>query len=155
MHKKQLLLTQLDASLKRFLPLVEVAPPATGWVRAIRDALGMTARQLAERLGVAQQAVSRIEKQETEGSVTIKTMRRLGECLECDFVYGFVPRTSLENTVAQQARKIARHRLEQATQNMNLEDDQALSLEEKERVISNLAESLIQRLPAKLWDRQG
>ena len=66
----------------------------------------MTAKQLANRLGVAQQAVARIEKEELAGSVTIKTMRRIAENLDCVFVYGFVPRISLEETVSRQAKKV-------------------------------------------------
>ncbi|MCJ7686122.1 MAG: helix-turn-helix domain-containing protein, partial [Desulfobacteraceae bacterium] len=74
MNKKKLIREQLDASLQRLSPLLDVTAPPKGWIRAIRDALGMTARQLANRLGVAQQAVARIEKEELAGSVTIKTI---------------------------------------------------------------------------------
>ena len=105
MNKKKLIREQLDASLQRLRPILNVTAPPKGWIRAIRDALGMTAKQLANRLGVAQQAVARVEKEELAGSVTIKTMRRIAERLDCVFVYGFVPRTSLEETVARQAKK--------------------------------------------------
>ena len=93
MKKKNLIREQLDASLQRFSHLRNAPPPPKGWIRAIRNALGMTAKQLANRLGVAQQAVARIENGELEGSVTIKTMRRIAERLDCVFVYGFVPLT--------------------------------------------------------------
>jgi len=106
MKKKKLIREQLDVSLQRLSPLLGVMAPPKGWIRAIRDALGMTARQLGNRLGVAQQAVARIEKEEMAGSVTIKTMRRIAECLDCVFVYGFVPRKSLEETVVRQAKKL-------------------------------------------------
>ena len=121
MNKKKLIREQLDASLQRLRPILNVTAPPKGWIRAIRDALGMTAKQLANRLDVAQQAVARIEKEESAGSVTIKTMRRIAECLDCVFVYGFVPRTSLEETVARQAKKVAAQRLAQASQTMSLE----------------------------------
>ncbi len=64
MNKKKLIREQLDASLQRLSPLLDVTAPPKGWIRTIRDALGMTAKQLANRLGVAQQAVARIEKEE-------------------------------------------------------------------------------------------
>ncbi len=111
----------------------------------------MTARQLGNRLGIAQQGVSRIETQELNGRVTIKTMHRMAKALDCLFVYGLVPKTSLEETVRQQARKVARQRLEQATQNIKNEK-QALSEDEKEKVIANLADALIQTLPSTFWD---
>ncbi len=152
MNKKKLIREQLDASLKRFNPLLDVSAPPKGWIRAVRDALGMTARQLANRLGVAQQAVARIEKEELAGSVTIKTMRRIAECLDCVFVYGFVPRTSLEGTVAHQARQVAIQRLAQASQTMSLEN-QALSRTENEQALLNLVDELIRTLPSTLWNK--
>lgn len=151
MDKKKLIREQLDVSLERFSPLRNAVAPPKGWIRAIRGALGMTARQLAERLGVAQQSVARIEKEELSGSVTIKTMRRIADSLDCVFVYGFVPRTSLEETVARQAQRVAIKRLSKASQTMRLEK-QALSRKENARVLSALADELIRTLPATLWD---
>ena len=152
MNKKKLIREQLDASLQRLSPLLDGTVPPKGWIRAIRDALGMTAKQLANRLGVAQQAVARIEKEELAGSVTIKTMRRIAECLDCVFVYGLVPRTSLEETVARQAKKIAAQRIVQASQTMSLEN-QALSRRENEQALSDLVDELIRTLPSNLWDK--
>lgn len=152
MNKKKLIRQQLDASLQRLSPLLDVTAPPKGWIRAIRDALGMTAKQLANRLGVAQQAVARIEKEELAGSVTIKTIRRIAECLDCVFVYGFVPHTSLEETVARQAKQIAAQRLAQASQTMSLEN-QALSRRENEQALSDLVDELIRMLPSNLWDK--
>lgn len=151
MKKNKLIREQLDDSLKQFKPLLYVSAPSKGWIRAIRAALGMTARQLANRLDVAQQAVSRIEKEEPAGSVTIKTMRRIAESLDCRFVYGFVPRTSLEETVARQAKKVAIKRLIQASQTMNLEN-QALTRIENEQALSNLVDELIRTLPSTFWN---
>lgn len=152
MNKKKLIREQLDASLQRLSPLLDVTAPPKGWIRAIRDALGMTAKQLANRLGVAQQAVARIEKEELTGSITIKTMRRIAERLDCVFVYGFVPRTSLEETVARQAKKVAAQRLAQASQTMSLEN-QALSRRENEQALSDLVDELIRTLPSNLWNK--
>ena len=151
MNKKKLIREQLDASLKRFSPLLDVTPPGKGWIRAIRDALGMTAKQVADRLGVAQQAVARIEKEEFAGSVTIKTMRRVAEALDCVFVYGFVPRESLENTVRNQAEIVARKRLSRVSQTMKLEN-QELSRNEQKKALADEVERLVQTMPRYLWD---
>ena len=152
MNKKKLIREQLDASLQRLSPLLDATVPPKGWIRAIRDALGMTAKQLASRLGVAQQAVARIEKDEFSGSVTIKTMPRIAACLDCVFVYGFVPRKSLAETVARQAKKVADHRLAQASQTMSLEN-QALSRKENEQALSDLVDELIRTPPSNLWNK--
>jgi predicted DNA-binding mobile mystery protein A len=152
MNRKKLIRKQLDASLQRFSPLLDVTAPPKGWIRAIRDALGMTAKQLANRLGVAQQAVARIEKEELEGSVTIKTMRRIAECLDCVFVYGFLPRTSLEETVTRQAKQVALRRLARAYQTMSLEN-QALSRRENEEALTDLVDELVRAPSSTLWNK--
>jgi predicted DNA-binding mobile mystery protein A len=152
MNRKKLIRKQLDASLQRFSPLLDVTAPPKGWIRAIRDALGMTAKQLANRLGVAQQAVARIEKEELDGSVTIKTMRRIAECLDCVFVYGFLPRTSLEETVTRQAKKVALMRLARVSQTMSLEN-QALNRREHEDALTDLVDELVRAPSSTLWNK--
>ena len=154
MNQKKLIREQLEVSLQRFAPLLGVSPPSKGWIRAIRDALGMTAKQLAARLGMAQQAVARIEKDETAGSVTIKTMRRVAEGLDCIFVCGFVPRSSLEGSIRSQARRLAVKRLTQASHTMTLED-QALTKEENQKMVSDLTEELVDKLPSGLWSEHA
>jgi predicted DNA-binding mobile mystery protein A len=154
MKRKKLVREQLDASLQRFAALRTVTPPQKGWVRAIRDALGMTAKQLAGRLGVSQQAVTHVENTELSGSVTIKTMRRIAESLDCVFVCGFIPRSSLEATLRKQAEKVAATRLAQASQTMALED-QALSTGENKKVLSDLVDELVDTLPSKLWNERN
>jgi len=92
-HKK-LVREQLDETLKRFEPLKTLAPPGRGWIRAIRDALGMTGEQLAIHLHTNKQRIARIEQDEKPGKVTIKTLRSVAEAMDCIFVYGFVPSAS-------------------------------------------------------------
>ena len=150
MNRNKLIREQLEASLQRLAPLRGVNPPPKGWVRAIRDALGMTAKQLAGRLGISQQSVARIEKDELSGSVTIKTMRRVADSLDCVFICGFVPRSSLEATVRKQAEQLASRRLAQASQTMALED-QALKAEENKKVLSGMVDELVDELPSNLW----
>ena len=149
--KKKLAREQLNSALQRFRPLLEVTVPPKGWIRAIRDVLGMSARQLADRLGVAQQSVTRIEKGELTGSLTLKTMRRIADGLDCVFVYALVPRTSLADTVYKQAKRVACKRLAQASQTMTLEE-QGLSKEENEQVLSDMIEELMDNPPTNLWD---
>ena len=152
MNKKKLIREQLEISLQRFEPLRDSGIPKKGWIRAIHDGLGMTARQLASRVGVAQQAVARIEKDEQTGSVTIKTMQRIAEGLDCMFVYGFVPNSSLEEAIREQAKKIALKRLTQASQTMLLENQMLSNLDNK-KVFAEIVDELMSTLPSYLWDK--
>ncbi|MBN1126587.1 MAG: mobile mystery protein A [Sedimentisphaerales bacterium] len=144
---------QLDATLEQFRSLRPIAPPRKGWIRAIRDALGMTGEQLAKRLGINKQRVSRIEQDEKLGNITLKTLRNVAEALDCEFVYGFVPRQSLETTLRNQARSVAAQRMARSDQQMRLEK-QELSREEKEKVLENMITEMINTMPRSLWDER-
>jgi predicted DNA-binding mobile mystery protein A len=151
-HRK-LAREQLAQTLNRFEPLRAVGVPGKGWIRAIRDALGMTGGQLASRLNVNKQRVSRIEQDERLGNVTLKTLRGAGEALDCVFVYGFVPRESLEQTVRNQAESVARKRMDRSNQMMRLEQ-QELSEEEKAKAMNDLILDIIEAMPKLLWDEE-
>jgi predicted DNA-binding mobile mystery protein A len=151
MKRKKLIREQMETTLRRFGPLSEVRVPHKGWIRAVRDALGMTAKQLGRRMGVAQQAAARIERDELAGAVTIRTMQRVAEGLDCNFVYGFVPHSTLDATLRKQARTVAAKRLAQANQTMALEA-QALSKQENRRVLSEMIDELADTVPSHLWD---
>lgn len=98
------------------------ARPHGGWVRAIREALGMTAGDLADRMGVSQPSVTRLEQSERDGVVRLDTLTRVADALECDVVYALVPRRPLEEMVTAQARRRARERVTQVAHTMALEN---------------------------------
>ncbi len=143
---------QLDLTLSSLGPLRDLSIPPKGWIRAIRDALGMSGRQLAERLGVSRQRVVEIERDERAGSVTLKTMRRVAESLDSVFVYGFVPRTSLERFVRARARQIAQERLVRVSQTMKLEN-QGLTKREDDKALTEMVQELVESVPPYFWDR--
>jgi predicted DNA-binding mobile mystery protein A len=149
-HRK-LARQQLDTTLKQLSPLRTLTSPAKGWVRAIRDALGMTGKQLAERLNVNQQRVARIERDEKLGKVTIETLKKVAEALDCVFVYGLVPTESLEQTVRKQAKAVAEKLMKRSNQTMMLEK-QKLSEKEKQKTFKSLVEDITSSMPRSLWN---
>lgn len=151
-HKK-LAREQLDATLKCFEPLKTLVPHGKGWTRAIRNALGMTGEQLAIRLNVNKQRVSRIEQDEKLGKVRLETLRNVAEAMDCIFVYAFVPRDSLEQTVRNQAKLVAQKRAARSNQMMRLEK-QELSNSEKEKSLKDLIVDIINTMPKSLWDEK-
>ncbi|MEA2891093.1 MAG: hypothetical protein QOI05_1886 [Bradyrhizobium sp.] len=96
--------------------------PPKGWIRAIRDALGMSGVQLAKRLKVSPQTVEALEKSEAAGTIGLNTLKRAAEALDCTLVYALIPNTSLENTVNNRARQIATAALARVSHTMKLED---------------------------------
>lgn len=97
---------------QRFEPLRSsrnlLAPPPVGWIRVIRDAIGMTASQLGKRLGVSQQRALAIEQAEISGGITHSSLARAADALDCELVYAIVPRASLERLVEDRAAGLAR-----------------------------------------------
>jgi predicted DNA-binding mobile mystery protein A len=116
----------------------------------VREALAMPAAVLAERLGVADTTVLRLEESERLGTAQLNTLRRAADALDCELVYAFVPRRSLEEQVLEQARARAEAEVRRIAHSMALED-QAVSARETESLI----EARIQEWLAKpgLWDR--
>ena len=150
-EKTKLVRRQLDAKLEEFRPLGNLKPPSKGWIRAIRDALGMTGEQLAKRIGSNKQRIARIESDEAQGRVTIKTLRNVAEGLDCFFVYGFVPRTSLEETVRNRAKHIAKKQMDRVSRTMELEQ-QGLDNQEQEIILRDAIEQLIDKSSKTLWN---
>jgi len=111
----------LDDRLSRLKPEDQFAVPPKGWIRAIRDALGMSGVQLARRLGVRPQTVDAIEKSEASGTIQLKTLQRAAEVVDCTLVYALVPKTSLKDTVHSRARSLALRDLERVGHTMKLE----------------------------------
>jgi predicted DNA-binding mobile mystery protein A len=133
---------QLDARMYRLRPLLNEARPPRGWIRAIRDALGMSTTELGKRMGVAQTRVSVLERSEAEGGIKLDTLRRAADALDCNLVYMFVPRTSLDEAVHAQARRKARAHLRGVAHNMRLEDQ---AIEGDQDQIEDLASEFIDR----------
>jgi predicted DNA-binding mobile mystery protein A len=129
-------------------PAVRTAQPVRGWIKAIREALGMTAAQLAKRLGVTQPSVVALEQSEAKGTIELATLRRVAEALDCTVVYALVPNEPLEQTVRDRARRFARRRLEPIEHSMSLED-QKVPRQESEAVIDEI---LRETNPGRFWD---
>ena len=104
---------QIDHRLTpvRGLPADALARPAAGWVRSLRDALGMTAQDLSARIGVSRVAVNKLEASERAGTVQLDTLARAADALGCDLVYALVPRVPLDEQVRRQAEVVARAEL--------------------------------------------
>jgi predicted DNA-binding mobile mystery protein A len=111
----------LDQRLGALGPASRYAPPRAGWVRAIRDALGMTAADLAARMGVTGPAVRSLEKKEMDGGTRLSSLRRAAEAMDCTFVYAFIPNSTLQQTVERQAGTILEGQTRRVRQTMALE----------------------------------
>jgi predicted DNA-binding mobile mystery protein A len=143
----------LDKRLNSLRNPEGLAMPPRGWIKAIREALGMTTRQFARRMGISQPRAVAIEKAEPEQSITLATLERAAHALDCQLVYALVPRHSLEQTIKDRALDVARRRLISTSHSMTLED-QAVDEQGQRAQIARLAEKLIAQPGSKLWEEE-
>lgn len=152
MAKKSLQVQQLNIKMLSFATLQEVTIPPTGWIRAIRTAIGMSMRQLGKKLNVTKQGIMDIENRERDGSITLKSLREIARVMDMQLVYGLVPNDgSLDALIDKKAVEVAKQVVMRSAQTMTLED-QANSTIRIETAIRERAEAIKSEMPKILWD---
>lgn len=151
-QQKHLVREQLEKTVSHLACMRHVQRPVRGWLRSVREALGMSGKQFADRLGVSPPRITALEKSEQSGSATINTMRQAAEALDCVFVYAVIPREDLHTTVRKQAESLARSRMNRVSHSMLLEEQQ-LSRSEQQKAFAAEVEKIMQTMPKELWDK--
>ena len=128
---RNLRLKQLDRVLKPFRTARKAPRPSKGWIRSIRQALGVSSGELARRLGTSRQLPLQLERGEAEDRITLKSLRTVANALDCDLVYALVPRAStLQHLIENRARAEAKDRVLGVEHSMALEDQAAGKIDE-------------------------
>ncbi len=142
---------QLDKRLNILQNVDVLARPPRGWIKAIREAIGMTSAQLGKRLGVSQPRVYGIEKAEASGSITLESLERAAQALDCRLVYAIVPRKPLEFLVEDRACELAKKRLRATSHSMALEDQRVDEADEQDH-LKMLTQKLLDQPGSALWE---
>ncbi|HZZ05152.1 mobile mystery protein A [Paraburkholderia sp.] len=119
---RQLRLEQVQASVAAYSDLTNRRPPPRGWLKAIRESLGLTERQQAGRLGITGSTLHKSELAEAEERITLGQLRKLADGLDCELIYALVPRKPLTQVVEDRARSIALQEVSEVAHTMSLED---------------------------------
>ena len=152
MNKQGLLIEQMDQKMKDFDLVSQAVPPPTGWIRAIRTALGISLQQLGTKLSISKQSASEIEQREQDGNITLKSLREAAQAMDMKLVYGFVPMDgSLEALIERKARELATRIVSRTSNTMRLED-QENTKERIKKAIAQRTEELKRDIPKTLWD---
>lgn len=114
----------------------------TGWIEYMRAVLGLTLQDLAKRAGISKPTTAQSERREAEGKVTLETLKKMANAMECDLFYAFVPRKKIGSILMDQAIQKARSILSRADTHMSLEDQK----------VEESMDIRIQRLAQKLID---
>jgi predicted DNA-binding mobile mystery protein A len=152
MRNNKLQFQQLNEKIDQLTDLQHVIVPPIGWIKAIRNGIGMSMEQLGKKLSITKQGVMDIEKREKEGAITIKSMQEIAKAMDMKLVYGFVPNEGdLEQMIEARAIEMATKIVERTSNTMKLED-QANSKERIEKAIKERAAEIINNTPKILWD---
>lgn len=141
----------LDRRLSALRGSDALTRPPRGWVKAVREALGMTTGQFAARLGVSQPRIPALEKAESEGRITLNSLRQAAEAMNCTLVYALVPNQPLEAMIEARAGAVVDHRMAVVRHGAALEDRGLTAyglVAERERLI----DELLHGNPKRLWD---
>lgn len=143
---------QLDRRFNDLEPLASLATrPPRGWLKAIREGLGMTTAQMAKRMKFTQSRVSKMEAAEAHGEITLKSLEKAADALGCKVVYVVMPKQPLTETLEQRAHFVAARQLAAVEQTMRLEDQAVHDQKYRQDLLHGITEKLLKR-PSKLWD---
>ena len=150
---KKLQISQLSNKMDSLKPLQTVMAPEKGWVNAIRTGLGMSMRQLAQRMNKSNAtAIQKLERNEAEGKVRLKSLQEAAIALDMKLVYAIVPISgNLEGIIENRASELAKEIVRRTNRTMILED-QKVTKKRLKKEINELTKSIIDEMPKMLWD---
>jgi transcriptional regulator with XRE-family HTH domain len=89
----------------------------------VREAVGLTQLDVSSKAGIKRQSYAQFENAEERGSISIASLRRAAEAMDCELVYYVLPRGSVAGSYAGLALSrdpMARH-LSATDQSMRIE----------------------------------
>jgi predicted DNA-binding mobile mystery protein A len=146
-------LRHLDARFAALKPLLNERRPPKGWIRAIRDALGMTSVQFARRMAIVQSSASELEQAEARDSITLKRLERAAGALGCRVVYALVPLKPLSQVVRDRAEQMADRQIAAIEHTMRLEDQAVPDKQARAALRQRTIDDLL-RNPSRLWEEE-
>jgi predicted DNA-binding mobile mystery protein A len=102
---QSVLTTGLDARIPAFRPAqASAAKPARGWLRAVRSVLGFSQEQVAKKIAMTRQSYADLEAAEQRGAISLNSLQRAAEAMDCELVYFLVPRETAARTYSELAQ---------------------------------------------------
>jgi predicted DNA-binding mobile mystery protein A len=118
---RKLRLSQLDRNLElwRSLP----PRPSGGWIASVREALGLSQRQVAKKMRASGQAIQQFEQAEAEDRITLRALRRVAGTMGCELDYILMPKSgSFAELAEEPTRERVAHDVKSVVHTMALED---------------------------------
>lgn len=123
--------------------------PKNGWIKTIRQALSMPLAFVANKLNISEQSVNQLENNEAFETISLKSLRRLAEAIDCELHYAIIPRErSLQKIIQKRAEFKARLIIKEVNKTMELEDQK---IENSENSVKLLTKDFTENLNKNLW----
>ena len=152
MKKQKLILEQLDTKIIQLKKAENLVIPSPGWVFSIRQALGMSLRQLGNKMSITPQSVKEIEEREQNETISIKVLKQFGKSLNLKLIYGFIPQSGkLEKIIEKRAYELALEIVNRTSISMKLEGQENNPARIK-KAIKEKANEIKSEMPKYLWD---
>lgn len=148
---KKMMRNQVQGDLNNPIELINKPTPKDGWLKVIRQALGMTTYQLAKRLNRSQSNIAAMERREKMKTISLESLELAAKAMHCRLFYCLIPEKPLENLREEQARLIAKKRLQAIGHSMELEQ-QGLTPTQKKHQEQELIQELLQENSKDLWE---
>jgi predicted DNA-binding mobile mystery protein A len=98
---RPLLIKGLDASVEAMQAARRaVNRPNRGWLGAVREAVGLSIAKAASKVGISRQAYSEAEEREASFTITLDSLRRAADALDCELVYFLLPKAEAAGNFA-------------------------------------------------------
>jgi len=128
-ESQSLRLKQLSEQLLPERSQQTIQRPVGGWLRAIRQALGLSLKSVAGKLKISPQAIHQFEKSEAAGAISLRQLEAVAGAMGCRVIYTLVPQ---QGTLAELARSASEQALRAVQHSMALEG-QAVEQPDKPR----------------------
>lgn len=156
MKNKKILVSQrrlLDKKIEAWLPLRSDRTPPSGWLKAIRGALGMNASQLANLLGVTHSAIRQFEENESKHKISLETVEKVAHAMNCRLIYAVVPQepfSSFGAILEDRATQVGRSIVSRVDQTMKLEK-QGIDKDRLDEQVQEISRELLEKMDSSLW----
>ena len=148
--RERFMAAQIEIAMSRGkVKAYKLSPEERRWLLAIGTEIDHDVKDILHI--VTWQSYLRWLRDEKQGKVTLNTLQNVAEAMDCIFVYGLVPRESLQQTIQEQARRAAIKRMSRSNQMMRLEK-QELTAPQKQKALHEMIEEILNTMPRTLWD---
>ena len=150
---RKMMRDQVQEDLNNPSRLIKKPMPKGGWINIIRQILGITSYQLAQRLKCSQSNIAALERRERAGTISLEALESTAQAMNCKLVYFFVPQKPFDELLEDQARLTAKKQLQSIGHSMELEQ-QGLTPAQKKQQEKELVQELLQGNLKALWESE-